>query len=72
MSSCSKKILCAYYHNRFQINSSDYDYNKKKYCEGDYQKCARYIVFEKIGFMKVTNDLLPHQIEKAEKICSNG
>jgi len=41
---------------------------KRKYCTGDNQNCARYIVLKKLGGDKVPVDLFPNQVAKAEML----
>jgi len=41
---------------------------KKKYCEDDNSKCARYIVFKVLGKEGVPSDMFPTQIERAKEL----
>jgi hypothetical protein len=41
---------------------------RKKYCEGDKTRCARYKVASSIGKQNVPLDLYPIMMEKANKI----
>lgn len=70
MSSCNKKILCSYYTRRITVNKAEYDANVKKYCQGSYSQCARYMVFEKVGLLGLSDDLKPQDAHKARQIIS--
>jgi hypothetical protein len=41
---------------------------KKKYCQGDSSKCARFMVFSALGREKVPPDLFPNDEQKAKSI----
>lgn len=41
---------------------------KKKYCKGNNQQCARYMVFLELGEGFVPSSLYPNMIDIAEKI----
>ena len=43
---------------------------KKRYCEGDKTKCARYIVSTQCGPEFVTNRLYPNMDKKAQEILT--
>jgi hypothetical protein len=41
---------------------------KKNYCYGDNSRCARYMVFVKLGRERVPADLFPLQVYRAEEV----
>ncbi|MBN2722570.1 MAG: hypothetical protein JXR95_00705 [Deltaproteobacteria bacterium] len=41
---------------------------KKKYCQGNFESCARYMIFSVKGKPAVPSDLFPNEVEKAKKI----
>ncbi len=41
---------------------------KKQFCRGQFESCARHIVFKALGKPGVPGDLFPNQIEIARKI----
>lgn len=43
---------------------------KKKYCQGDYSKCARYLVCMALGREKVPADLTPSQTDRAKLLLA--
>ncbi len=45
---------------------------KSKYCKGEFEKCARYMVFKALGSEHVPENLFPIQQEKAKKIIADA
>jgi len=45
---------------------------KRDYCLGDFEKCARYMVFKALGKPKVPANLFPNMQEKAKIIIAEG
>lgn len=45
---------------------------REEYCQGDYSKCARYMVFKALGREKVPRDLLPFQVSRAEELINKS
>ena len=45
---------------------------KEKYCDDNYQKCARFSVAENLGLAAVPDDLLPHQKERGKRIIQQN
>jgi hypothetical protein len=45
---------------------------KRKFCQGDNSKCARYIVLSALGKERVPTDLFPNQEDRARKIVAAG
>jgi len=43
---------------------------KRTYCNKDFVKCARFMVFNSHGMEKIPNDLDPSDVELAERIIS--
>jgi hypothetical protein len=43
---------------------------KKKYCLGDFTKCARYIVCMALGRENVPADLTPSQADRAKQLLA--
>lgn len=42
----------------------------RRYCRGDYTECARFKVVDSLGVDNLPKNLLPHEIERAEKILN--
>jgi len=45
---------------------------KKNYCLSDYERCARYMIFKKLGKPAVPGDLYPNMQERAQKILAGA
>jgi hypothetical protein len=43
---------------------------KKKYCQGDFAACARYMVFSRKGREAVPSDLFPNQTDRVAAILA--
>ncbi len=41
-----------------------------KYCQGDFENCARYMIATKLGREKVPQSLFPNMQEKAKQILA--
>ena len=59
---------CPFFNDRMANMPAMAEIYKKRYCEGDFQECARYMVFKALGKPAVPSDLFPNQKEKALKI----
>lgn len=44
---------------------------KKKYCHGDFDSCARKVVFQTLGEGHTPVDLAPNDIQRANRIISD-
>lgn len=45
---------------------------KDKYCKNDNAKCARFMIFKKLGKPRVPADLYPNQTARAEMLIAQG
>lgn len=45
---------------------------KKKYCQGNFDGCARYMVATTVGKEKVPSNMFPNMREKAEEIIAEN
>jgi hypothetical protein len=43
---------------------------RQEYCMSNYHSCARYMVFKALGKESVPDDLLPFQVERAQKLIA--
>jgi hypothetical protein len=67
---CPNLKTCPFFHDKLKNMPSTANMLKKKYCEGNYQECARWMVFKACGKEKVPPDLFPNQTERAKKIIA--
>lgn len=42
----------------------------RKYCQGNYKECARFKIANRLGPENIPKNLLPQQLEKAERILA--
>ncbi|GAA0737692.1 hypothetical protein [Clostridium oceanicum] len=69
---CENLDKCPFYNDKMNINSGLGLMYKRKYCEGDKTKCARYIVSSKLGKEFVPSNLYPNMNKKAEEILKDN
>ena len=73
MATCEKLAKCPFYQGQMKMDSGIGSMYKKKYCEGDKNSCARYIVATKLGPQFVTNNLYPNMMDAAKRLfAENG
>jgi len=72
MAGCELVGGCIFFNNKMQNMPATADILKKKYCQGDFASCARYMVFKALGRPKVPADLYPQQAELAEQVIQQG
>lgn len=70
MGTCEKLSKCPFYQGQMDINSGLGNMYRKKYCEGDKNTCARYIVATQLEPDYVTNHLYPNMNDMAEKLLA--
>jgi hypothetical protein len=56
---------CVFFNDKMASKPATADIMKKKYCQGDFQDCARYKVCKAMGREKVPGDLFPSQLDRA-------
>lgn len=72
MSECECLVGCPFFNDKMPENDGMGAIYKKKYCLGDNSKCARYMVFKKLGKGKSPDNLYPNMIDKANEIIKKG
>jgi hypothetical protein len=70
MSDCECLVGCPFFNDKMKDTDGLGAMYKKKYCRGDYSKCARYMVFKILGKPSVPIDLFPNMNERAKKILA--
>ena len=68
MAMCEKFEKCPFYNDKMPCDTGLGAMYKQKYCEGDKNKCARYIVSTTCGPQFVDNNLYPNMQDKAIEI----
>ncbi|SFM00831.1 hypothetical protein SAMN05421830_11173 [Desulfomicrobium norvegicum] len=68
MPDCELTTKCLFFNDKMANMPSTASMMKRKYCQGDFEQCARYIVCKALGRDKVPADLTPSQVDKAKQI----
>jgi hypothetical protein len=72
MAECECLSGCLFFNGKMPIDQGLMEMYKKRYCRGDKNECARYIVRGVLGKDKVPNDLYPNMFEKAKALVQKG
>lgn len=70
MGNCELISKCIFFNDKMANMPSTANMLKKKYCQGDHTKCARYVVCKALGREKVPGDLTPSQMDKARLLLA--
>ena len=70
MSKCECLGQCSFFKYKTQTVPAIAKMIKEKYCLGNNDACARYIVFKTLGSKKVPSDLFPVQTDRANKLIA--
>lgn len=66
MADCTMTSECLFFNDKMANMPSTASMMKRKYCQGDFTLCARYIVQAALGKKNVPADLNPSQVDKAK------
>jgi hypothetical protein len=72
MAECECLSGCLFFNGKMPIDQGLMEMYKKRYCRGDKNECARYIVRSVLGKDKVPTDLYPNMFEKAKALVQKG
>lgn len=72
MAKCECLAGCPFFNNKMKETEGLGALYKEKYCLGDNSKCARYMIFKKLGKPAVPENLYPNMIDRANKILSGN
>jgi hypothetical protein len=72
MADCECLPGCLFFNDKMADSTGLGKIYKKKYCQGDNSKCARYMVFKKLGKQMVPPDLYPNMIEQAQGLLAGN
>ncbi|RPH37926.1 MAG: hypothetical protein EHM86_01500 [Desulfobulbaceae bacterium] len=70
MANCECLAGCPFYNDKMKQTDGMGAIFKKNYCQGDNSKCARFMVFKKLGKPAVPADLFPNMVDRANKILA--
>lgn len=71
MSKCELTATCIFFNDQMSNMPSTAAVYKKIYCEQDYSKCGRYMIFKAVGREHVPKDLFPNQADRAAEVIKN-
>jgi len=72
MPDCICLPRCPFFNDRMGALPEKAEEMKDKYCRGDNSRCARHMVFDKLGREKVPPDLYPIQMARAKQIIDSA
>jgi hypothetical protein len=70
MADCEMISKCLFFNDKMANMPSTASMLKKKYCQGDFAKCARYTVCKALGRERVPADLTPSQMDRAKLLLA--
>lgn len=68
MPDCECIVGCPFFNDKMKDQQGIAAMYKTMFCQDDYLKCARYMVFKKLGKSNVPADLYPNMIDRAKKL----
>jgi hypothetical protein len=68
MADCELTAKCLFFNDKMANMPSMASMMKRKYCQGDFESCARYMVCKALGRDKVPADLSPSQTDRAKQL----
>jgi hypothetical protein len=68
MADCECLPKCPFFNDRMENMPAMADLMKKRFCQGNWSSCARYMVFKGKGREFVPSDMFPSETERAEEI----
>lgn len=72
MADCKLLGGCIFFNDKMPMETGLGALFKKSYCQGDFQKCARFRVAEALGRERVPTDLYPNMFVEAETLITKG
>jgi len=72
MANCELLKACLFFNNKMPMEKGLGAIYKKRYCQEDNSKCARYMVAKKLGREKVPTNLYPNMYDRANEIIAKG
>jgi len=70
MSDCECLPRCPFFNDRMPHMPATATMYKKRYCTGEPDGCARYMVFRQFGSEGVPGDLYPNMVSRAETLLA--
>jgi hypothetical protein len=70
MAECDRLATCIFFNDRMDGMPTVAALLKKQYCQGDFQRCARFRVAAKLGSTHVPESLFPQDSAAANRIVA--
>jgi len=70
MAECECLSGCIFFNDKMENMPSMANIMKDNFCRGNFNNCARYVVFKALGKGNVPPYLFPNNIEKAKQLIS--
>jgi hypothetical protein len=68
MADCELLADCPFFNDKMPTTDGLGAMYKNQYCVGDNSRCARYLIFRKLGRPAVPADLYPNMLKRANEI----
>jgi hypothetical protein len=72
MAECIHLGTCPFFNDKMSHMPITAGILKKRLCQSDNSKCARFMVFQALGKGNVPFNLFPHQINEAQKLIAEA
>lgn len=72
MNECERMDRCRYFIEHLKDLEAIQEMWKRKFCQGDKNQCARYMVLKALGPDQVPDYLVPTQVDIAKEIIGEG
>jgi hypothetical protein len=70
MAECECLPVCPFFHDRLKAMPAMVDIYKHNYCLGNFESCARHLVFSKLGPGSAPETLWPNQMDDAKRFLA--
>lgn len=70
MPDCERLQACPFFNDKMADMPAMSGMYKKRYCQGDFLNCARYMVFKAKGLEFIPKDMFPNQQDRARMIIA--
>ena len=72
MANCELLEKCIFFNDQMEDMPAVASLMKSRYCNDNYEDCARMMVVKAIGRENVPNDMFPNQVDYAQRIIGRG
>ena len=69
---CECLAGCPFFNDRMASKPATSELYKLQYCKGDFDSCARHMIFKGLGKESVPGDLFPNQKDRALQILGSA